>query len=95
MQWKYDSTVQEHQLNYNKTVLARIQTTPLKHGGFKVITLISGIYFGMKRQLALEKQKKQWVAYRKRLLDREQVNLYIGRKKEAVQKFIEAREKEG
>ena len=94
MQWKHEPLVQEHQLLYNQTILARIQLVPVKKGGFKVVTLISGIYFGTRLQQELERQKKQWVAYRKKFADREQANLYIARKKEVVTKFVTAREKE-
>lgn len=95
MHWKYDSLVQEHQLVYNKSVLARIQSAPLKHGGLRVSTLISGIYFGMQKQLRLEKQNKEWVCHRRKFQQKDSANLYIRRKKENVQRFIKAREKEG
>jgi hypothetical protein len=95
MQWRYDSQIQEHQLAYNKTILARIQVTPLKRGGMKVVTMVSGIYFGRKTQEELEHQKKQWIACRKKYKDKDSANQYIARKKEAVLRFILAREKEG
>ena len=95
MNWKYDSVVQEHQLVDGKNVLARVQSSPRKRGGFTVTTLIYGIYFGLKKQLLLEKQKKEWVASRKKFKDKETANEYIARRKQGVQKFISAREKEG
>lgn len=79
----------------SQKVLARICTVGSKKGNVKVITLIEACYFGMATQKKLEKQKKQWVAYRKKFADRDQASSYIERKKQAVSKFIAAREKEG
>ena len=94
MNWIYDSIVLEHKLVYEKSVLARIQIVANKKGGFKVTTLISAIYFGARTQAQFERQKKEWVAYRKKFKDRSSANAYIGRKKEAVLRFVKAREKE-
>ena len=95
MQWKYDSMVQEYQLQFNKTLLARIQTTQLKRGGLKVSSMISSLYFSIKTQEKMARQRTQWVAYRKRFANKDDAHKYIARKKEEMLKFILAREKEG
>jgi len=95
MRWKYSISVQEHQLVYQESVLARIQMLPKKRGGYKVTTLISGIYFGAKKQKYLEKRNREWVAYRKKFHKKENAERYISRKKAEVLRFIKAREKEG
>lgn len=94
MNWKYDSIAQEHQLSYEGGILARIQNNPRRKGGIKVSTMISAIYFSMKKQEKLEKQKKEWVAYHKIFKNKTEASTYITRKKEIVKKFIQVREKE-
>ena len=94
MKWKYESLTQEHQLAYEKSILAKIQLYPTKKGHYKVISMISGIYYGQKIQEKMEKQKKEWVAYRKKFPDKASANEYITRKRDEVLRFIKAREKE-
>lgn len=95
MNWKYETAIQEHQLSYQKSVLARIMVGLMKRGGFKVTTLISAIYYGNHKQRRLEKRNREWVALRKKFKDKESAELYITRKKAEVLRFIAAREKEG
>ena len=94
MKWKYDSLIKEHKLNYNDSVLSRIQLVRTKKDKYIAITLVSGIYYGIKKQEELEKKNKEWVAYRKKFKDRTMANSYIERKKKAILLFINAREKE-
>ncbi len=94
MKWKYESLTQEHQLVYEKSVLVKIQLYPTKKGHYKVTTMISGIYYGQRIQKKLEKQKKEWVAYRKKFADKTSANEYINRKRDEVLRFVKAREKE-
>ncbi len=93
MNWKYSNIHQEHQLLDGGQTLARIQVKQKKKN-FRVITLLSFIYVGTKRQEKLEKQKKEWFTHHKKLKDRKDVTAYIERKKEAVKKYITCREKE-
>ncbi|NUM36888.1 MAG: hypothetical protein HUU50_20275 [Candidatus Brocadiae bacterium] len=94
MNWKYESLTQEHQLIDGKSILVKIQLYPTKKGNYKVISIISGIYYGQKIQKKLETQKKEWVAYRKKFPNKTQANEYINRKREAISRFIKARESE-
>ena len=94
MNWIYESLGQEHQLVFQKSILARIVISFTKKGKFVAITMISGIYFSAKTQERLEKEKKEWVAYRKKFKTKSDANEYVKRKKEVVLKFIKSREKE-
>lgn len=94
MNWQYNNRVQEHQLCFQKSVLARIQTSRTPKGRFIVRSLVSGIYYGLRRQEKLEKQNKEWVCCRKKFPDKDRSAAYIKRKKEEILRFIKAREKE-
>ncbi len=94
MNWKFEGLVQEHQLIFGKSILARIQYGPTRKGKYFVTTLISGIYYSAHTQKKLEQEKKEWVAYRKKFKDKATAMTYINRKKDEVTRFITAREKE-
>lgn len=94
MKWKYDANIQEYHLLYGKGILAKIQTNFTKHGRYIVTTLISGIYFSMRKQMKMEKHKNEWVAYRRQCKDKAEVQTYIQRKQDAVLRFLQARDKE-
>ena len=94
MDWTYESLMQEHQLLYKKSVLARIQLNPTRKGKYRVTSLISGIYYGQKKMEYLERRNREWVAYRKTYSDKSSALDYIRRKKQEISRFIAAREKE-
>ncbi len=94
MTWKYEALIKEYQLKYGSSILARIQSKITRKGKYIVTTLISGIYFGQKIQKELQEKKHEWVAYHKKVKDRNASEIYIGRKKDEVARFIKARENE-
>ena len=94
MKWKYDPNVQEHHLIDGNAIFAKIQSNFTKQGRYVVTTLISGLYYGAKRQEKMEKQKKEWVAHRRQCKDKAEMQRYIERKQEVVLRFLKARDKE-
>lgn len=94
MNWKYDNIMQESQLLDGGSKLARILIIPQQKGGVIVKSLVSFIYYGTRRQEKMEKQKKEWVARKRKFKERKDAQKYVEIKKEEIQRFILAREKE-
>ncbi len=94
MNWKYDNIMQESQLLDGGSKLARILIIPRQKGGVIVKSLVSFIYYGTRRQEKMEKQKKEWVARKRKFKERKDAQKYVEIKKEEIQRFILAREKE-
>lgn len=96
MQWTYDSARCVHELQYGGTVLARIfvQMKEERTNAIKVKAMVSALYYGTRRAQALERRKKEWVTVKRKFKEAVELEQYLERKKAAVVRFIEARERE-
>lgn len=87
---------QVHDLSAAGATIARIYVSekPKNRRPYRARTLVSVLYYGTRRLEQATRTNKEWVTGQRKFRTREELEVYIARKKAAVERFIRAREKE-
>ena len=96
MKWEFNEVLQVHELCDESGTLAKIYLSekPKNNRPFRARTLISGLYYGDRKMSRLDRSRKEWVTKLKKFRSRDELDSYLRRKKEEIQRFIQSREKE-